>query len=969
LQLRDALEGAFRGGTFTEADGCLVSRHAVCAFPLIASSILDRNSCCTILIITAQAASIALMTRGSQKARPYLNFAENTMKKSPFLYSLIVASLLFILQVPQIPVCAAETPAVTRATLGNGLRVVIVRNTLAPVVSTAVNYFVGSNESPEGFPGTAHAQEHMMFRGSDGLSADQLARIIAAMGGNFNADTQQTVTQYFFTVPSEDLEVALRIEAVRMKNVLNTQKLWEKERGAIEQEVAQDLSNPEYLLYAGLLSKLFAGTPYSHDALGTRPSFQKTTATMLRKFHEEWYGPNNAVLVIAGDVEPSATLETVKKLFGPLPRRPAPSHQPIRLQPLKPGFISLETDLSYGLAVIAYRLPGFSSPDFAAGLVLSDVLDSKRGDLYALAAEGKALSAGYNFDPLPETAMGYAVAAFPREGDGQALLTAMRDVISGYLKGGFPSELVDAAKRHEIAGAEFQMNSVEGLAAEWSQAVAVEGRNSPHDDIDAITRVTVEDVNRVAKEYLVNASAVTAILTPGPAGKAVASGARRGRESFAPQRTKPVRLPRWAEVADVLPAVPQAPKKPETFTLSNGLRLIIVPETITGTVSLYGAVKNNADLQSPKGQEGVAEVLSGLFSYGTTTLDRLAFQKEVDDIAANLSVGSSFALQVLSDKFDRGVELLADNLLHPAFPEGAFRIVQRETQDSLAGKLKSPSYLAGRALRSALYPPDDPTLREATPGTVAALTLEDVKSYYHETFRPDMTTIVVIGRIPSEQAKKVIEKYFEDWKAQGPKPQTDLPRVPLNKPSAVAVPDPSRVQVEVTLAETLALTRSDPDYYTLQVGLHVLSGAFYATRLYRDLREKSGLVYAVDAFLDAKKTRSLFGIFYACDPARVSRARSLAKRDITEMQRRPVTSLELKQAKTLLIREITLSRSSVDEIAAGLLALSLEDLPLDEPLRAARHYLDTGASDIKKAFAAWIRPDAFVQMTLGPKPD
>ena len=162
-----------------------------------------------------------------------------------------------------------------RATLDNGLRVVVVRNQLAPVVTTMVNYLAGSNEAPEGFPGMAHAQEHMMFRGSPGLSAAQLSNLIAAMGGNFNANTQQTVTQYYFTVPAEDLALALKIEAVRMQNVLDDQKLWEEERGAIEQEVAQDHSNPMYIFYSTLLSKMFAGTPYAHDALGTRPLVSK----------------------------------------------------------------------------------------------------------------------------------------------------------------------------------------------------------------------------------------------------------------------------------------------------------------------------------------------------------------------------------------------------------------------------------------------------------------------------------------------------------------------------------------------------------------------------------------------------------------------------------------------------------------------------------------------------------------------
>src|SRR6184192_2025749 len=211
---------------------------------------------------------------------------------------------------------ATDAPGVVRATLDNGLRVIIVRNTLAPVVATAVNYMVGSDEAPVGFPGTAHAEEHMMFRGSPGLSADQLADIGSVVGGDFNANTREGITQYLFTVPAEDLDVALHIEALRMRAVLYSPQEWRHERGAIEQEVAQDLSEPAYVLFEKLRASMFAGTPYAHDALGTRPSFEKTSARMLKSFHDTWYAPNNAILVIAGDLDPVATLSEVKLLFG-----------------------------------------------------------------------------------------------------------------------------------------------------------------------------------------------------------------------------------------------------------------------------------------------------------------------------------------------------------------------------------------------------------------------------------------------------------------------------------------------------------------------------------------------------------------------------------------------------------------------------------------------------------------------------
>src|SRR6185369_8844715 len=231
-------------------------------------------------------------------------------------------------------------------------RVVIVRSPLAPVVTTVVNYLVGSNEAPQGFPGTAHALEHMMFRGSPDLSADQLANIAAAMGGDFNADTQQSVTRYFFTVPKQDLDVVLHIESIRMRDLLATDALWDHERGAIEQEVAGDLSDPEDVLYTNLLSAMFRGTPYEHDALGTRPSFDATTGAMLKKFHDTWYAPNNAILVIVGDVDPQATLVLVKQLFGNIKPKKLPPRPQIRLQPPKPAAFTVDTDRPNGTLMI-----------------------------------------------------------------------------------------------------------------------------------------------------------------------------------------------------------------------------------------------------------------------------------------------------------------------------------------------------------------------------------------------------------------------------------------------------------------------------------------------------------------------------------------------------------------------------------------------------------------------------------------
>lgn len=807
-----------------------------------------------------------------------------------------------------------------------------------------------------------------MFRGSPDLSADQLADISAAMGGMFDADTQQRVTQYFFTVPAADLDVALHIEAGRMRDVLDTEALWQQERGAIEQEVAQDLSNPEYVFYTRLLGSMFKGTPYAHDALGSRPSFDKTTGAMLKGFHDTWYVPNNAVLVIVGDVSPRQALAEVESQFDDIPAKNLPERPVVRLEPVQAETLNLDTDLPYGVAVLSLRFPGSDSPDYAAAQVLADVLSSQRGSFYALVPAGKSLSANFSLDVFREASLAYAETAFPKGGDGAALIEETKKILADDVKNGIPADLVEAAKRHERAEAEFQKNSVSGLAMAWSQALAVEGRTSPADDVRAIENVSAADVDRVAREYLDPDRAVTAVLTPQSSGQPVSSSAFGGKESFASNRLQPVELPDWAEKAVERVTLPSSTVHPVVTTLPNGLKLIVQTETITDTVAVYGHVKNNPDMETPQGREGLDDVLDRLFSFGTTALDRVAFQTALDDIGASESAGEDFSLQVLANQFDRGMRLLADNELHPALPEAAFKIVQRQQAAAVAGELQSPDYLASRALHTALFPKNDPLLREANPDTLFSLTLKDVDDYYRATYRPDLTSIVVIGKVTPEEARSVVEKYFGRWAAAGPKPETEPPPVPLNKPAVASVPDASKVQDEVTLSETLGLVRSNPDYYALELGNHVLGGAFYATRLYRDLREKGGLVYFVSSSFKVGKTRAFYTVSYACDPPNVSKARAIVVRDLKDMQTAPVTPDELQRAKALLLREIPLSESSTDAIAGGLLSRSTQDLPLDEPTQAGRRYLELTTEQVEAAFARWLRPDDLVQVAEGPKP-
>ncbi len=863
---------------------------------------------------------------------------------------------------------ASGTSDVTRATLDNGLRVVIVRDTLAPVVTTEMNYLAGSDEVPEGFPGTAHAVEHMMFRGSPGLSKDQLAAIAANMGGAFNADTTQGVTQYYFVAPSQDLKVALHVQSLRMRGVDMDVAAWAKERGAIEQEVSRDLSNPSYKFYEQLQAQLFNGTPYAHTPLGTRDSFDKTTAAMLQQFHDNWYAPNNAILVIAGDVDPVATLATVKAEFGDIARKTLPARPTFAFKPVQAKTISLPTDSPYGSVYLGYRMPGTQSKDYATAMVLESALASQRAALFGMGMDGTALFGTFGAELMPQAGFGMAVGIFPKGGNPQPILARMRAILAEAASKGIDPALIEAAKRKAIAGLEFRKNSVDGLANAWSSALAFQGLESPDAMKQAIVAVTPAAVDALAKATFNPAQAVTAILTPESSGKAVAGKGFGGAESFSSSPDKPVELPAWAAQAFAKLAVPRSTLKPVSYHLPNGIHLIVQPESISNTVELFGKIRTNQDLQAGKGEEGVAEVLGGLFPFGSTHLNRLQLQQALDGISASESAGSSFSLSVPSAHFAEGLKLLADNELHPALPPQAFAVVQHQLAGIVAGQLQSPDFLTELGLDKALLPANDPQLRHATPQNVMALTPDKVKSYYAATFRPDMTTIVIVGKVDPVQAKQLVEQAFGDWTADGAKPAVDYAGVPANKACELNVPDTSATQDSVQMAQTIAVTRNDPARYALYLGNEVLGGGFYASRLFHDLRDKRGLVYTVNTSFDLGKNRSTYAVSFGADPDKVAAARELVMQDLKQMQQAPVTETELKRAKGILLRQIPLGESSFGAIGGQLLSLATEDKPLDAMTIAAEHYLKLTARDVQQAYAKHIRPDDFVTAVKGPAP-
>jgi zinc protease len=886
--------------------------------------------------------------------------------------ALLLAVALLCSQAGAVFAAPVSESDVLKATLHNGLRVVLVRNTIAPAVSVNVTYLVGSRDDPADVPGMAHAQEHMMFRGTKNLSTSELGTLATALGGDFNAETSDTVTQFQFTVPAADLDAVFHIEADRMRDILDAQSQWENERGAIEQEVLRDESAPGADFFREAEARLMAGTPYEHAGVGTRAAFDRLTGPQLKAFYERWYAPNNALLVLAGDIDLERTLADIRTYFDAIPQRSVPAHAVAHLRPFERVVLRRPTTLVYPLALVGFRLPGVDSPDFLASFLLQEVLDSARGPLHALADRGDALDGEWVQMPyVPEVQLGYAAAALRPGGDPSAMAGRLETILSDYAEHGVPRELFESTRRRAIAEQELSRNSISALASDWATTIAVDNEPSIAHEQELLGGVTLEEVNRVAKRYLDPRHAIVGALTPsaGASQNQAPTAPQTGRENPLAAQPPVTHLPAWAEALVANISAPPARQAPSRTKLANGIDLIVEPESISDSVFVFGSVRTNPALQEPPGREGVSSVLGGLYEQGTRTQDRATFQRALDDADTEISAGSEFGAQTVSKSFERAIALLSENVLAPRFDQASFDLAKRRVVDELATSLNGASAYATRQTEEKLLPPGDPELRQPSVAGLQALTLDDVRAYYDKTMRPDLTTIVVVGNVTPAAAAAAIERAFGAWHASGPAPVLDLPALTLNQPGSVKLTLPSLGQDDVQFQQILTVPNRSPDSYGLQLGDAILGGGALGpeqSRLFRDLRQNAGLVYSVASRITQRPGRSRFSVEFACLPSNEGRISQLIDAEIQRMRSEPAGDFELTLAKASMVRRTIVSDASIASIGSALLSNGSHALPLDQARLDAQQLLATDAKAVQQAFASYVHPENFVRVLVGP---
>jgi len=813
----------------------------------------------------------------------------------------------------------AASGDVVRATLANGMNVILLRNTLAPVATTIVMYGVGSDD--DSMPGVAHATEHMLFRGTPEVSAGQLSDIAARMGAEYDAQTTNEFTLYWFKLPSAYVDLALHVEADRMTHASIRPQDWATERGAIEQEIRAQESQPGYRIGTKLRSVFFDGTPFANTVGGTVPTFEKMTADDIRRFYQTWYHPGNATLIVAGDIDPRTTMDDIRSLFGSIPSGSLPARAPIQIPVLASSTIDETMDFPIGFGADAFRMPGSTDADYAASLVLNAVFDSGRGELQDLSAEHKVLAALSLSNAYPETGVDFLVTVPVQGQTSQDAMALVSGVIDGYRRNGVPHDLIEAAKTRLIADRAYARASISGLGFAWAEATS-HRRPDPDAVFTELGRVTDADVDRVLNAYFDPAHQVSMIITAKPTSAIAKPDPNAGVENVAYTPTKDEPLPSWAAYALKAPLrAPADDRRIVTSRLANGLRLSVRQEHTAPAIVVSGIIRTDPQLFEPAGKDGVASIVGSLLSWGTRTYDRKAYQAQLDSIAGSVTLGTSFSLQVGSADFERGMSLLADGLLHPAFSSDGFDVVKADALQGVAVSNALPSEKADLATRLALYPPGDPRRRDVTAQTVGAITLDDTKRYYRYAYRPDLTEIAIVGDVDPAEAQTVVREFFGGWKASGRQPSFAYPAI-RSKPStakSVTVTSSTNVQSQVTLKQVLHLGMTDSDYVPLLLANTILSGEGTGSLLFQDLRTRDGYVYNVDSDLSVKPEGAEFSISFASEPKNVDHAESAALAIIKQLQTAPLPAVELQRAKASLLAKKVLPLDSYTGVADDML--------------------------------------------------
>ena len=852
-------------------------------------------------------------------------------------------------------------------TLENGLRVVVVEDHAAPVVQTAMWYHFGSLDETKGKTGLAHALEHMMFRGTSDLSAGGLDDIVARLGAQMNGETNYDYTQFYFMMPADKVDVGLRIEADRMQHALIRQSDWDIERGAVLDELQGDEGSPFFNLMQRVRAAAYPGQPNGRTPTGFISDVEHATAQDIAAYYHRWYAPNNATLVVSGDVDHVAVFAKAQRYFGAIPRRELPARTEVHPTAVSQT-AAVTSDLPFPFAVVdlAYAVPGDTEPGEPAISTLAALIGNQLSPYYqALVQSNVALALeGQEDTQLKGGLLNVFIVLNPGHTADEAI-KIFQSTMAQTLKAGFDPDLVEAAKRLTIADRLYSADSVDGMGDLAGYTYGIVGERI-NDEDQRLAALNAQSLLDIARTYL---SRPTVVGRIDPNAQPQRGNSQKSTAAITDDFSKrvpngPIIEPPALREAARTPTTARSTLDPVSFTLANGIKVLVQEKNDRSTFVLSGQIASSPAF-APAGKEGIVDLASTLSDYGSANYPFAARRKAIDMMGAQVDNGESFDARGLARDFSKIVAILADGQMHPSFAEPWFSLEREQLANSLESTATISGVMIDRAFLQLLASPGDPSLRHANERSVDGITASDLIDYTQKYWRPDLTTIAVVGDVSPNEVRSVLESAFGNWVAHGPTPDAHAMPFPAAHSGHQYVGTAAE-QVYVRLGQP-AVGRDNPDYDAFVVLNQILgaSGAF-ESRLWQELRQKRGLVYSVGSTVDAARDRGDFKIEMNAAPSRVVEAVEFVRSELRTLQSKPVTQTELDEAKLRLVSDALLAEASADGQVQQLLDIGTNDLPLDYYRTLNDRFDRITAADVERVARKYLEPNDLVEIYAGP---